>query len=328
MQYATAPLTQIIHTALGVNFGLTYITAAYMTKSNDSVPVVKIEGSQQYQTHMKRLVDDSQKRVMHLGEVYIEDGPDLTPAPKEYLGYDEPEQAMFSDYLRQVTDHATRSLGYSIEITAAGVPSGLDGIATRHLYHALINTDASALQYGWQRLQFLDTARLAYHLDTCQSLGLASSCNINHKSHTIFYVDYNAHYLDLWMADVTEMTLNEFVHHRAPHHKKVGDSGFGLADETMIQAIRKFVSEQLAPEEAQVRAVIVSGDTSSLDSIRDAVKDALPARLKSLLRDHIDPMFLGAFGAAHRARKYVHEPELLDDSHDHDHFRHLPHDEL
>jgi hypothetical protein len=38
-------------------------TAAYVDSANDSVPIVKIEGSEEYQRYMRQLASDSQDRV-------------------------------------------------------------------------------------------------------------------------------------------------------------------------------------------------------------------------------------------------------------------------
>jgi hypothetical protein len=157
---------------------------------------------------------------MRFGEIYIREGSELHPAPTEYLGYHENDREIFSQILRQVTDTATRSLGQdrSIEITVASVPSGLDSIASEHLHYSIIRTDASSLQHGWQKLQFLDAARLAYDLDSCEAFDQPPSCNLEAGGpYTILYVDQTPNYLDLWAADVGEFTVAEFEHNRIQH---------------------------------------------------------------------------------------------------------------
>jgi hypothetical protein len=79
--------------------------------------------------------------------------------------------------------------------------------------------------------------------------------------------------------------------------------------------------------------VVLSGEAppAVLKNTRQAIQEALPDQLQHLLRDQVDPVFIGAIGAAHRARKHVHDPELLNIQSDHEHFRHFPdldHDEL
>ena len=70
--------------------------------------------------------------------------------------------------------------------------------------------------------------------------------------------------------------------------------------------------------------------SSAMDVVHHAVAGALSGSRRSLIRDQIDPVFVGAIGAAYRARTFVERAELWadDDDHDHDHGPIYGHDEL
>ena len=72
--------------------------------------------------------------------------------------------------------------------------------------------------------------------------------------------------------------------------------------------------------------MIVSGEAPSaaMDSLRSIVSQSLPKEWRPLLRDHLDPAYVAAIGAARLARKVIEEPQLWHDPHEHSH----SHDEL
>lgn len=91
------------------------------------------------------------------------------------------------------------------------------------------------------------------------------------------------------------------------------------------QVIHNFISNLKKTDDAQhVRAVIVSGEAPlpAMNSLRSIVSQALPMEWIPMLRDQLDPAYVAAIGSAHRARKFIQNPEIWADDYDH------PHDEL
>ncbi|KAJ5282238.1 hypothetical protein N7505_000218 [Penicillium chrysogenum] len=317
-------------TALGVNFGFKYITAAYYTASNESITVAKLEAPADYQKHMESLVTDSQKRVVRFQKVFLREGDGLIPAPKEYQGYSKNDSMILSDTLRHMTGAANHTLGRPVRISAVSLPSDLDTISRDHVLTALTGTDvAPELTHPGQLLGFLNAARLAYSLDTPESLGYPPDFDLMHGPLNIaVYIDYNGYSLDLWTADLTELGVDTLEHEHS--YARYPDLGLWRVDPAdsesrVSQVIHNFISNLKKTDDAQhVRAVIVSGEAPlpAMNSLRSIVSQALPMEWIPMLRDQLDPAYVAAIGSAHRARKFIQNPEIWADDYDH------PHDEL
>ncbi|KAL4738219.1 hypothetical protein BDV11DRAFT_171219 [Aspergillus similis] len=310
------------HYPLGINLGMKYITAASLTATNESVPVAKREGSQAYKNHMAKLVEDSGIRMVLHRTVYIRSGDSYAEAPSEYHGYSASDRELIANIFKEITESAIQSVGQVPEIITASIPTGLDRIARNHLTETIMHRNAhSSVPKVLQVLEFLNAARLAYDLDTSEALGHEERFDLlDGPLNLVACVDHNAHSLDMWTADVTELAAdsNDAEHAQA----RFPDLGADMADATedkISQRIQQFIKGLLASDDGQhVRAVVVTGEASAavMEVIRNTTKAALPDGKKSLLRDQIDPAFVAAVGAAQRARKLGQIPDL---HHDHDH---------
>lgn len=143
-------------------------------------------------------------------EIYIREGDELIPAPKNYHGYSKDDRMILSNALRQIVEVASQTLGHAVRLLAASVPSDLDSIAKNHALAALTGADkAPELSDTWQMPGFLNTARLAYGLDTPESLGHPPGFDLMHGPlNLVVYIDYNGYSLDFRVGDVTELGVD------------------------------------------------------------------------------------------------------------------------
>lgn len=163
-------------------------TTAYLTSTNESIPVTKLEGSEAYKTHMARLVDDSQIRMHAQSDPNyhptsqvnsIQFNPNIIPNPgssKAKLVYIKstpardhyiptppdtdptaPQTELFSpSIVGEVANASKKTIsGRPVDITAASISTGLDRVAKTHLTNAVVTADA--LQGYWLSIRCLST---------------------------------------------------------------------------------------------------------------------------------------------------------------------------
>jgi hypothetical protein len=71
-----------------------------------------------------------------------------------------------------------------------------------------------------------------------------------------------------------------------------------------------------------LQVIIVSGEASaeSMESLGQSIRQIVPGRWQGIIRNELDPTFVTAIGAAHRARDFVRRPDIWKvESHDHTH---------
>lgn len=82
--------------------------------------------------------------------------------------------------------------------------------------------------------------------------------------------------------------------------------------EDLRRILDGFIQEQiLEPGDAQyLRAIIISGDASeaAIDTLKQALQLAIPEDWRPLVRDQVDPFWVGAVGAARRAKMHIVDP--------------------
>ncbi|CAG8896041.1 unnamed protein product [Penicillium egyptiacum] len=185
----------------------------------------------------------------------------------------------FSPILCGIVGAASRTLGYPVRLSDVSLPSKLDLIARHLTFTALTGTDLAAeLTDPWQLLEFLNAARLAYGLDTPESLGYPAGFDFVHGPLNIaVYIDYNAYSLDLWTADLTGLGVNTLGHeHSYARYPELGLWRIDPADSEsrVSQAIQHFISNLKTTDDGNhVRAVIVSGEAPSFatNSLRSSI---------------------------------------------------------
>ena len=57
-------------------------------------------------------------------------------------------------------------------------------------------------------LEYLNVARLAYHLDTAQAFGHEEFNLLDGPLNLVAYIDFNDYSLDMWTADATEFNAD------------------------------------------------------------------------------------------------------------------------
>lgn len=155
--------------------------------------------------------------------------------------------------------------------------------------------------------------------------------NIDDGPHRVVYVDFEPDALELKVADVTE--FGAFSEYRARVLaddnecilSKIGDALAKLTQSSV------FVKKQSRFDRFDfLRAIVVGGDISQpcMEELHNALVKAFPGQ-ESKIRDNINPLYVGAVGAAARAWWFALHPEALrDDENCQGHGVNMEHNEL
>jgi hypothetical protein len=129
-------------------------------------------------------------------------------------------------------------------------------------------------------------------------------------------VDYQLDALELKVADVTE--YGAFSEYRArvsladDDERNLSKIGNAL---TKLTQSSTFVDEQVQFDRFHfLRAIAVSGEVlqPSMEELHNALVEAFPDQ-ESKIRDNINPLYVGAVGAAFKARWFTLHPEVFRD---------------
>lgn len=239
----------------------------------------------------------------------------LVPVPLEAYGNDQARQ-IFVEALQNVKDAASKALGEGAAIDALCIPDYLDGQSKTILFNKAKEIGLR-IHRPWQIIQWLNAARLAYGLDSCHAFGLnQKDCDIDEGPHQVVYVDYQPDSLELKVADVTEYGAFPL------HHARVS---LALDDEHILSKIgnaltnlsQSSVFAEIPPQYGRfefLRAIVVGGEASQplMEELHSALVEAFPGQ-ESKIGDSIHPLYVGAVGAASKARYFMLHPEALED---------------
>ncbi|MCJ1395088.1 hypothetical protein MMC18_007969 [Xylographa bjoerkii] len=242
-----------------VNLGPTYITAAYLTTSNEPALVAKVAGSVAYQVYIDDTRASTGRRIQQSEQWYIRDGTSITLAPPVNYDYNA-VKAIFAAALLSIQTAAEEHLPRPVEITAVSIPKHFNATSGNCVTNAAVETLPSIIKPTQVR-RLHNEARMACGLTSCEGYGLdATTCDDE------------------------------------------DGANFGSSHWAGFQLLREPESD--CPE----WRCIGSDDCG----VRGAVVDALPEQ-EGKFKEPIDPLFVGAVGAAHRARMRVLDPGLLED---------------
>lgn len=141
-------------------------------------------------------------------------------------------------------------------------------------------------------------------------------CDIDEGPHQVIYVDYQPDALELKVADVTE--YGAFSEYRArvsladDDERNLSKIGNAL---TKLTQSSTFVDEQVRFDRFHfLRAIVVNGEVlqPSMEELHNALVEAFPGQ-ESKIRDNINPLYVGAIGAAFKARWFTLHPEVFRD---------------
>jgi hypothetical protein len=176
-------------------------------------------------------------------------------------------------------------------------------------------------------------------LNSPEGLGIDSS-TIKDGPYLVHFIDYNDTYMELYIADVGDNTF-----------KEVGKQILNLQGaKRMAQFQKEFVSTTLSSiqlgtnlifrtsgytgdvytgkaktsstsvehlrhqDVKHLHAIVFSGDAppALIQRIRNIITDLLPGQAEKV-RDSIDPLYVGAIGAAEWAKRQAEDPKIMKD---------------
>jgi hypothetical protein len=304
---------------LGVNLGSTYITAAYFTAEDQPVTVASVKGTEVYRAYMTDTLENEGKRILSRGEWWVLEGESLILAPPE--SHDSVKtKYLFVEALSSVKSAAETALGFEVNIGVISEPQQFNGTSTTCVIDAAMEIDAT-LKRPEQIRPFVNIANLAYGPNSCVDLDFGNWSDYDDEDTQItILIDYSADNIDIAVADITAWGVSRRGRWSLslPERDEIRDSTAGKY-EGFKQALQELVAEYLPTTPSfdyrqHFHAIILSGEASpeAMSEIREAITSAIP-NLQDKLQDSIEPLYVGAVGAACWARQQVLHPALLQD---------------
>lgn len=305
---------------LGVNLGPTYITAAYFTAKDQPVIVASVKGTEAYRAYMKDTLENEGKRILSRGEWWVLEGESLTLAPPE--SHDSVKtKDLFVEALSSIKSAAETALGFEVGIGVISRPQQFNGTSASCVMDAAVEIDTT-FKRPEQIRPFINTANLVYGPNSCVDMDFGNWSEYDEEDTQItMLIDYNADHIDIGVAEVTPWGVSRIGRWllSLPERNGVHDSTAGKY-EGFKQALHELVAGYLPTTpffdyRAHFYAIILSGEASpkAMSEIREAIASALPS-LQDKLQDSIEPLYVGAVGAACWARQHVLHPALLQDT--------------
>lgn len=308
-------LTASAANTIGINLGPTFLTSAYAEGIKDEFTIVSIKGSKAYRNYFADVLETQSTGT--------------GTATHNNVAV----RAIFYDALATIKTATEKKLGHAVDIGIISQPLYFNETTSTALTDA-----AKEVQTGLagQVIRFTNAARLAYGLNSCKGFGMnASNCDINEGEHAVVVIDYNTEYLELAIGYVREDICSVRGYKRV---KELGEdhksSSTYLNDlQKVLQEFRGayFATFDFWDYGAHVRGVVLSGDASKsgMDEMRRSLAQAWPEQYKNRFKSSIDPIHVGAAGAARMAqiealKELGPEPQVEEDENDDDY----EHDEL
>lgn len=239
----------------------------------------------------------------------------LIPAPPDTYDGDQARQ-IFVEALHTIQDAASNALGSDATINVLTIPNYFNHSSTMSVYEAAEEAGLP-IQHPWQIIRWPNAGRLAYGLDSCRGFGLdKEECNFDDGVHEVVYVDYQADALELKFASVTEHSA--LVEHQT--RNSLAESGNNHLS-TIRNALTAFTQSAVFVNNEPrfgrfdfLRGIIVSGEIPQprMEELRKLLVEAFPGQESKILNS-IDPLYVGAAGAAYRARHSVLDPARFEE---------------
>ncbi|CZR58727.1 uncharacterized protein PAC_08619 [Phialocephala subalpina] len=165
----------------------------------------------------------------------------------------------------------------------------------------------------------MNSARLAYDLDSYEGLGYSADCDIGEMDSLVLVVDYQRAYLEVSLAYATD-PINMIE--ESYRYDGFGGQGESSPTSSELSTLEAKVKEMLAKQMKKnrplksnfndVRAVVFSGEATKdgFEKVKHTLEGALPG-LKNRFRFSLDPFWVGAIGATQRGRHVALNPKSL-----------------
>ncbi|PQE05075.1 vitamin H transporter protein [Rutstroemia sp. NJR-2017a BVV2] len=302
--------------AVGISLGLDYITSAYITETDDFVTVARVESIQDWKNFYYSL--------LKMGRGYKR-------GPREYK--DSQVNELLAKTFLSIKEATETKLNQQVEILSITYPFCISDQGYRSNLFEAATEVLPGMKDITQFWMYFHSIRQAYKLNTAEALGYPAGTNIDHQDSMLLHIDYQDSLLDVAATDI----LGDFT--GVTSSFQIFDFGNGKQAaspaqlETFKLRLRKLIDGELAPPTnaghlpAQLedfRYVIFSGTApqSEFQKLRESIIEAVPEFSDRFIKDSIDPEWVGAVGAARRAKVYqVEGPPSWD------HWEYVIHDE-
>ncbi|KAF3480697.1 uncharacterized protein GIQ15_06044 [Arthroderma uncinatum] len=307
---------------IGISFGPTYITAAYIDSTGEPVIVASIKGSDEYINFMADSAENEGVKIQYLAKWYIRDGESFVEIPPDPKNNPEVEDIL-TTAIQNIRKEITNSLGKPLDITSISIPNHFNGTSAEIVTKVAMANEKGIIR-PWQVRRKFNVVRLAYGLNSCEGFGLDPDTCDDEDLDNVMFIDYNKAYLELLLASIGEFGCGALDSVRL---YKLGAKRLESSEDSLekyqheiqgaIQNFKDKNSVRIANYSTTVElilAIVMSGDAPrpAFLNIRDAITAVLPEH-RAKIRDSVDPLFTEAVGAAHWAKLQALKPEMLQD---------------
>ncbi|PQE30161.1 hypothetical protein CJF32_00003594 [Rutstroemia sp. NJR-2017a WRK4] len=303
---------------VGVSIGQTYLTSAYYTDANELIAIARVVANPKWQSFFSETWAAGPRGQSSVSPFFHTCETDAYHTTDRSLS-DEDVALLFRETLRQAKNATETALNETITINSIAVPF--------HLQHYLTVLSEAAIDEGFttqyqQVTHSLNADRLAYNLDSCVGFEIPPErCDID-GTNLVLVFNLEVDHLTVAMLDVQLWTISS---HNVKHYVQFRETNGSILESARTQELSnelKLYLETFAEEIGKkwklseplqyLRAVVLSGEASnsSMEEMHLALAAALP-EYEDKFRMSLDPHFVGAFGAAQRARQIIQIPKFL-----------------
>ncbi|TVY23259.1 hypothetical protein LHYA1_G007940 [Lachnellula hyalina] len=276
-------------------------TSAYITDNDDFVTTASVETTQGWKDFSRSLLQ-------------------INRDVNENREYTKPEvDTLLTVVLSSIQQATETKLNRKVEILGITYPAYIvDYGYLRNLLDIAIEI-LPGMNDGTQVWPYLHSIRQAYGLNTAEALGYPAGTDIDDEENLLLHFDYQNSVLKASITAITERTTNIERHFRIVDFGGPKQVASPKRLEYLSLRTKALINEELSiPSSAPVqltdfKRIIFSGDApaSEFKKVREAIIKAVPEFSDRFL-DDIKPGWVGAVGAARRAREYRLNPPVID----------------
>ncbi|KAL2063536.1 hypothetical protein VTL71DRAFT_5341 [Oculimacula yallundae] len=290
------------NSSLGISFGTSYLTSAYITEDGGFVAVANVETTQAWKDlshHLLRRAGGRETRrykELEIREIIFAAVSSILKTSEAKL--DQELKVLGIADLNFLSEYGyTRDL---LDFAGQILPS-LDGnIVPTSYFHNI---------------------RKGYQLNTAESLGYPPGTDIDKEDNLLLHIDYQNGLLEVVSSDVRKDTTNIQSYLRMFDYGGPSQIASPKDLEELRTRIKKLVARDLALSHStyfppyklsDYRRIVFSGDASASEfrKIREAITEAIPEFADLFFETgDLEPRWAGAVGAARLAKEFQLFPE-------------------
>ncbi|KAJ9613302.1 hypothetical protein H2200_003244 [Cladophialophora chaetospira] len=296
---------------LGINFGMTHITAACLDTNNTPIAVARLQGSESYADYVADILKHEGVRFLYQGEYHVKVGEQNVLAPP-----DEHDSALaesvFKESLEQITGIASSTLAANFSIGAIVLPHHYNETTYMSLFNTAVQVDpAFDRQPSDIRYFYIMTAR-CYTTEYCTLPRTNRPLDHGLRKYVIL-VNHDLDRLDIMAGVVSDMGPSFYGKTTILDAKvDVRNSTEWAHEAQFTQALSDIIDKHIRPYSSvdpfdDLDAVVLTGELSPAAISRLSAAMNMPVEHQHKIQT-ANAEYRGAFGAACEAYLMIKYP--------------------